>query len=298
MSKPEALQGSRWTEITGNHILPILVWCAEQGKTITYGQLDSEIVRRGLGHHVMAVKYGYPAGAVGSALIEIEDRLGESIPPLNALVVNGKTNLPGKGVNYHLDHYSHPKKRVAKMNDREKQAVVEEIQADIFAYAYWGDVLDECGLKRIKGKVELDPEADEISTPKRGGWSSEPESEQHIALKEYVSKNPQSIGLPAKNSKGKVEYLFASADCADVVFQTTNSFVAAEVKSIISNKADLNRGLFQAVKYQALLRAEQKSRLEAPSAYGVLVVESNLPDDLQNLADVLGIKVYVVQISH
>lgn len=81
MPLPEALIGDTWTKITARSALPILIWCAKNGKTITYGKLDNEIVRRGLGHHVLAVQYGYPAGAIGSALIETEEEWGEPIPP-------------------------------------------------------------------------------------------------------------------------------------------------------------------------------------------------------------------------
>ena len=81
MPLPESLQGDIWTKITARVALPLLIWCAKNGKTITYGKLDQEIVDRGLGHHVMAVQYGYPAGAIGSALIETEEEWGEAIPP-------------------------------------------------------------------------------------------------------------------------------------------------------------------------------------------------------------------------
>jgi hypothetical protein len=72
MAMPESLQGDRWTERTARKILPLVIWCAKNGATITYGQLDNAVVSRNWGHHVMAVQYGYPAGAIGSALIEIE----------------------------------------------------------------------------------------------------------------------------------------------------------------------------------------------------------------------------------
>lgn len=297
MSLPKSLEGDRWTEITARHALPILIWCAKKGKTITYGQLDHEIVRRGLGHHVMAVQYGYPAGAIGNSLIELEKIWGESIPPLNAIVVNAADGMPGKGVNYYLEHYFDTKQRIKSMTKKEKRAVIEEIHSDVFSYGFWDDVLEEFGFKLLKGKVELDNNADIISTPKRGGWSGEGESDEHDALKHYIAKNPQKIGLPKSNKKGKVEYVFASADKADVVFDTKNGFVGVEVKSCISNEADLNRGIFQSIKYQALLRAEQKARSEAPTAIAVLVTEKKLTNTLKNLADVLGIQFFVVPIN-
>jgi len=297
MSVPESLLGDSWTTITARHALPIVVWCAKNGRSITYGQLDSEIVTRGLGHHVMAVQYGHPAGAIGDALLELEPRWKKRIPPLNAIIVNAKDRMPGKGVNYYLKHYFKVKKGTSKIGAGQRQAVVEEIQADVFAFKHWDRVLQECELKKIQGGVSTDSEDSDVAPPKRGGWSGEPESEEHRTLKEYVASNPSLIGLPHSAAKGRTEYLFASADSADVVFTAPQHVVGVEVKSRISNDADLNRGLFQAVKYQALLRAEQKACLSPPTATAVLVTERPLPLKLRNLSKVLGIEVIVVRLS-
>lgn len=297
MNIPNALMGDRWTEATARNALPILVSCAKQGTPITYGQLDAEIVTRRLGHHVLPVQYGHAAGAIGNALIELEKRWGTPIPPLNAIVVNGDSGFPGSGVHYYLEHYYAPKKRVDDISADEKRAVVSEIQADVFAYEHWDDVLKECELIELRERVKLKEGTDNIATPRRGGWSSEPGSVEHQKLKVYIAKNPQEVGLPSDCSPGQTEYLFASADTADVVFHTANGFLGVEVKSIISNNADLNRGLFQAVKYQALLRAKQKARSEPPTARAVLVTEQTLSKELQNLAERLGIAVFKVCVN-
>ena len=297
MPCPESITGDRWTEVTARNALPILVWCAEHGRCITYGQLNAEIVSRQLGHHVHAAQYRYPAGAIGSALMELEERWGEPVPPLNAIVINGTTMLPGKGVNSFVERYYQPDKPVKSMSIEERRAVVEEVHADVFAYEYWDDVLEECELQALLGTVTLDPQEDTIAKPVKGGWSKESESDEHRELKEHIAKNPDTIGLPRRSRKGETEYVFASADKADVVFKTPNGYVGAEVKSVISGDADLNRGLHQAVKYQALLRAEQKAVLQPPTARAVLVSERQLPRPLQNLADVLGIKVYIVKVN-
>lgn len=297
MPCPESIAGDRWTEVTARSALPVLVWCAEHGRPITYGQLNAEIVNRGLGHHVHAAQYGYPAGAIGSALIELEERWGEPVPPLNAIVINGTTMLPGSGVNYFVERYYQPDNPVENMGIEERRAVVEEIHADIFAYEYWHDVLEACELRPLLGTVTLDPQVDTIAKPFKGGWSSEPESDEHRILKEYIAANPNAIGLPKRSRKGETEYVFAFADKADVVFKTRNGYVGVEVKSVISNDTDLNRGLHQAAKYQALLRAEQKALLQPPTARAILVSEKQLPSSLQNLAEVLGIKVFTVEVG-
>ncbi len=100
MSLPKALQGDKWMRKTARTILPILVECAKNEKPITYSELDEIIVSRKLGHHVMHVAYGSPAGAVGDALHETDP----NIPPLNALIVN-KTGVPGKGCDPSLKRF-------------------------------------------------------------------------------------------------------------------------------------------------------------------------------------------------
>lgn len=300
MPRPNALVGDNWTQVTARHALPILVWCAEHGRTITYSQLDQEIVNRELGHHVMAIAYRTVAGAVGYALLELEQQFGLEglIPPLNSLVINQETLLPGSGFNEFLEHYAQPEQLANQLTVDAKRAIVEEIHADVFAYPQWQEILGECELLPIAGGVNLDPDAGEVPQPTRGGWSNEGESDEHKMLKEFVAQNPHTIGLPQGTPTGQLEYRFASGDSADVVFETDQGFFGVEVKSIISCDNDLSRGLYQAVKYQALLRAEQKAMRFPPTARAVLVCEHNLSPGLQNLADALGIAVIVVPVNH
>lgn len=293
MSIPKSLLGDDWTAITARHALPIVIAAAQNGRCIRYGEIDSEIVKRRLGHHVLVVQYGHPAGAIGNAMIELGERWGEEIPPLNAIIVNAKDGMPGDGVNFYLKRYFNSKKGARSYTTKQRRAIVEEIHADVFAFKHWNRVLAACNAKKISLPPKSKPSG-KIQPPIKGGWSNEPESEAHKKLKEHVASNPALVGLPKSTAKGHMEYRFASADCADVVFKTANSLVGVEVKSRVSNEADLTRGVFQAVKYQALLRAEQKSRREPPTATAVLVSEQPLPEKLRNLVDILRIEIFVV----
>lgn len=297
MPLPKALLGDSWTKYTARAVLPLVVWCAKNGRTITYGRLDREVVKRGWGHHVMYVMYGHPAGTIGDALIETEEEWKGSIPPLNALIVNQTTQLPGSGVNWYLERYAKPEKHVNNMSLDEKRAIIEEIHADIFSYEYWDDLLEEYDMEPLDEGLDEDAQDDEIFKPSRGGWSDEGESEKHNNLKKFIANNPDVVGLGENSTKGIIEYLFPSSDKADVVFKNGSKYLGVEVKSIISNDEDINRGIFQCVKYQSLLRAEQKALMLPPTARAVLVVEQQLPLGLQNLADILGIKVIVHQVN-
>ena len=50
-------------------------------------------------------------------------------------------------------------------------------------------------------------------------------------------------------------------------------------------------------KVQALPKSEQKTLLQPPTAGAVLVSDRQLPRSLQNLAEVLGIEVFAVEVK-
>jgi hypothetical protein len=115
------------------------------------------------------------------------------------------------------------------------------------------------------------------------------ESPQHSALKNYVAKSPASIGLPASPC-GVVEYDLASGDRLDVSFSGQN-WVAVEVKSLVSTPADIARGMFQCIKYVAVMKAMQVVRGEMESANAILVLQGAIPPELRALRDRLRIDI-------
>jgi hypothetical protein len=62
----------------------------------------------------------------------------------------------------------------------------------------------------------------------------------------------------------------SSSDCLDVSFRVRDKWVAAEVNSSLSNSADIVRGLFQCVKYRAVMAAAQAAEGRAREARAVL----------------------------
>lgn len=67
-----------------------------------------------------------------------------------------------------------------------------------------------------------------------------------------------------------------------------------EVKAANANDADRERGIYQCVKYQAVLRAELKAEGKIPNGSSLLITETQLSPTLQALANLLGIRVVVV----
>ena len=80
-----------------------------------------------------------------------------------------------------------------------------------------------------------------------------------------------------------------------MVFKSADACIAVEVKSAISDSfpSDYERGLFQTVKYGALLAAMARSGdYDIPSQIKIiLVLESRLPEEFRVLAKELGVTI-------
>lgn len=67
--------------------------------------------------------------------------------------------------------------------------------------------------------------------------------------------------------------------------------MAAEVKSAISTEADIVRGLFQCIKYHAVMEAVLLAESRSQNVKVILVLESSLPQSLLALKNLLGVSV-------
>ncbi|MFC7541781.1 hypothetical protein ACFQU2_23030 [Siccirubricoccus deserti] len=180
--------------------------------------------------------------------------------------MNRRENLPGEGIGWFLikedDFASLPMSR--------KRAIVKAELARVFNYGRWHDVLRELEIPYTPKDYSALFKA--ASTGNRGG-----EGPEHEALKNFVAANPTVIGLSPKTAKGQTEFKLPSADTIDVSFTLDDEWVAAEVKSRISQEPDVVRGIFQCVKYQAVMEAVQSGRGERRAARAVLVLEGSFP---------------------
>lgn len=249
-------------------ILPILVRQAVAGEKITYGDLGEEL---DLHHRVIK----RPLGCVGDTLLALGEQWQEKIPEIQGLVVNKQTNLPGDNVNF-LRHQ--------ELAPLQKEAIVEAVLGKVFSYPKWLDVLGELGLSPAES---LNPQLEQPEEHR----SSTRESEAHKRFKNYIAHHPESIGLKKSLAPGETEYRLPSGDIPDVLFQSTRCRIAVEVKSHISNEDDLRRGLFQCVKYRAILRACRSLEGETYEANALLAIEGPLPKELIPVRNTLGVKV-------
>ena len=71
-----------------------------------------------------------------------------------------------------------------------------------------------------------------------------------------------------------------------------SEWIGVEVKSAASDEADLMRGIFQCVKYQALLVAVQRYEQRALRCRVILALGGALTPTLSQLADLLDVTVH------
>jgi hypothetical protein len=102
--------------------------------------MDKWTRKFGWGHHVFELQYRHPAGAIGNALLETEKERGQKIPPLNALIVNAATGIPGDGCDYYLSTYLNKRGR-KQLNDDQRKSMAEETMDEVWRFQDWSEIL-------------------------------------------------------------------------------------------------------------------------------------------------------------
>ena len=260
--------------------LPILVRQAASQKPIFYEALANELAMPN------PRNLNWVLGSVGVTLQELARKPGwnEGIPHIQSLVINQQSRLPGSGFEGFLAD------RLSGYQDlapAAKRAYLDGYWHDIFAYPRWPNVLKACGL--APANSDAADIIDKAKTGKSGGGGEGPE---HQALKEFVRRNPTTVGLPSGFPHGTPEAPLPSGDKLDVLFSARNRMLAVEVESHISNNVDLTRGLFQCVKYRAVMDAGARIQGGHHHLDAVLVVGPRFPKRLKPLQSSLGIEVF------
>lgn len=251
---------------------------------VTYETLAAWIGR--VNKHEIGHAHGMGAvlGKMGHILQGLDGEWGEGIPHLQSLVVKKSgpdRGLPAEGIREFWENYP-MLSREAKRN-----RVRIEHQRIVDFGSRWNEVLVKLGLPKIVASSPL-----QTSTIPFGSGG---ESPQHKNLKEYVRQHPEIVG--ARSDWDAIpEYPLPSGDSVDVVFMSRDKCIAVEVKSSVSDAYlfDYQRGIYQTIKYGALLKAMSIAGCpDIPSTIqSVLVLESNLPYQFRKLARMLEVIVY------
>jgi hypothetical protein len=250
--------------------------------TLTYTELAALLGRRD--------KHGQPyprgLGKVLGRAMELIDQVAErvgAVPYLTTIVVlksDSGEGVPGDGVCERWHGYP-------SMSMEEKRAKVLREQVEILRFgSRWNEVLAALGMQPIDATIARNPPFSGFG----GG-----ESDAHKKLKAYVRTHPEQFGADA-TWEAFEEYALRSADTVDVFFKSPSVWIGVEVKSAVSDgvDGDYQRGLFQVVKYEALLNAQARAdQLPImPTIKVLLVLESSLPAALRTIADTLEIEVH------
>ena len=252
--------------------LPLLVRQAQAGRTIHYEQLAREL---GMPN---PRNLNYVLGSIGTSLQNLGQLWGEEIPAIQALVTNKSSGLPGRGFTEFLPDPG----AFRRATSAQQHAIHQRITDKVRFYEHWRDVLAHFEAQPWTGPPL---EAATHSFGDHGG-----ESPEHQAFKEAVRLHPAWFGIP--ECPASVEHPFVTGDAVDVLFTQGTRMWGVEVKSVVSREGDILRGLFQCVKYRALLQAEQAAASNACFVDVYLACEHEFPAKLLGVAHVLGVEVF------
>ena len=257
--------------------IPVLVYWATAGQT---NRRYNDLIKA-LGYTRFS-GIGHVLGCIQEVINALAKETGKSIPTLNTLCKrDGKTDndmLPADGFDYVEPNYS-------SLSTESKKAFVTGLDHRAIEYKNWDWVLSELNL--IPYTPFTPSEISKISNPSDhiGGG----EGPEHKKLKDYIRNNPDKIGIKDV-AEGYTEFPLPSGDKLDVCFKLIDgSIIAVEVKSSISDDSDITRGIFQTVKYQAVLEAMQRVEGRMGNITVLLVTSRELADMHNKLISTLSI---------
>jgi len=258
-------------------VLPWLVKYAEAKNTVEYGELGKAV-----GVHPHAV-LPHVLNTIGKAL----EKSDPDIPKIQLIVINRKPGTVGTaGLGWLVSA-----EQIPGLSPNQKEALCQGAQKKVFDYRYWGEILAKCDLEHLSlGAAPLETLLeDAVASISYGGE----EGEDHRILKEYVKAYPGCIGLKQRFTRCSTESKLLSGDEMDVFFESPAELVCIEVKGRNSCEADIRRGIFQCIKYRAVLEAQELYRNDGKTrVIGVfLVLASGLSEELERLAKLLKIPI-------
>ena len=280
--------GSTWTDDTARQALPLLLSLAKTGRRWTYGELSRVIEGRvDLPASKFTIRYNTVLTKIGTMLNLLSDEWQREVPPLTILIVSGTRDEPSKGVNDFLERYV-TEERVGHLTTNNRKAMVDRATGAVHNFGDWDQVADYFGVT-IPEATPLDrSDAQAIILPPpiplRGA-----ESPAHLALKQYVAHHPELFAKYGKFEPGALEFRLFSGDEVDVVFQNLEMTLVVEVKTGDAAPGELTRGLFQCVKYRAVLRAMYELLSEPMPVQAVLATPQQPRDESKRAAERLGV---------
>ena len=261
-----------------------LIHAAKRRSSITYGEAARRLeIEIEFDNIFPLIKMGYPAGVLMNRILEVQP----DSPLLNILLVRQDDGMPGEGAGEFMAKYL-GRPRLARRGYRDKypgkwRAACDEIAADVYAFRAWDRVYRKMFGERLPPAVRPEgTEQDGINHARRG------EGPNHKALRLWIKNNPRRVHRVYADFESHTEVVLESADRVDVVYYGPTSTVVIEVKSLDSDESDLRRGVFQCIKYRAVMEAmDIRSDVQV---IPVLVTQSPLPGNVAALVRRHGIR--------
>ena len=254
-------------------MIPVMIHWAKTGHNEhTYGDLAHAIGKSkfsGIGHALYFVQ---------QVLDNLSTKSSREIPTLNSLCKNAKTMLPSEGFEFVSPQYN-------DLDEKGKRVFVKGLDSNAMNFPHWDWVLKELELKEAVPFTEEQLEA--IKNPRciYGG-----EGEEHKILKEYICQHPESINYKDVDF-AETEHILPSGDRLDVYFELSDgTHVAIEVKPSISPDQDIARGVFQCVKYYAVMDALRNIECKDYEIKVLLVTAGNFSSQNKELAEELDVE--------
>lgn len=237
---------------------------------------------------------GTKLGRPAATLMDRIHAVAPDAPLLNSLLVMQNDRMPSTGIRYYFaDRFGRPQLKSATSRvSRNKlwRETFNRAVTEVYAFQGWPEVYEQAfGEAYRESNDELAPRGPNSGTEKDGlprGRSGE--GPHHRALRLWVKANPATLFPTLAGVRAETEVDLDSGDRVDVVYYHSNRTIALEVKSMDSNVADLRRGVFQCIKYLAVISAMDPRPDKTVESY--LVTETPLPGDLVDIARLNGIR--------
>ena len=260
-----------------------LIHAAKRRTLMTYVEAKHRLEAEVDFDTIFSPMMGVPAGELMYRILAVQP----DCPPINILLVRQGDRMPGDGAaSFMADYLGDDSLRAPdfrETNTDDWRLACYHIASDVYAFGDWDGVYRRAFLQRLpafappKGR-----EKDGIRHHRKG------EGPNHKALRLWVKDNPGAIRRTYAAFATETEVVLDSADRVDVVYRGPRSTVAIEVKSSNSDYADLRRGVFQCIKYRAVMEAMD---LRAdPEIIAILVTQTRLTGDLKDLLRQHGIR--------
>jgi hypothetical protein len=275
-----------------NGLLPTMRWLiavALDGSTMTYGELKRKLEEKAGFSNIFTTRTGFVAGSLMEEIQEVEP----DAPLINVLVVNQTDGQPSKGAGSFLAHrFREP--RLAEKDAKLRypalwEKTVKKAADEVYSYpeAQWSALFERVfGKPLVNDRIKSDrkkrhegTEKDGIPTGRKYGPGGE--GPFHESLRLWVTDNPGAIKAAFTDASTETEVDLDSGDRVDVVYKMADRIVVLEVKSRISDEADLRRGVFQCVKYRAVRKAMDVRNDAVVDSY--LITETPLPGEISRL---------------